>query len=95
MQWPQHLNLAPDSNLIRIPVGLTAQCNKKAKVGLDQSMACYAHAMDLSFAITVRKCQGGTFEYIMSLLKYTPSCPPLSFEKLHVMFTRVKKANRF
>ena len=30
MQWPQHLNLAPDSNLIHIPIGLTTQCYTKA-----------------------------------------------------------------
>ncbi len=23
-QWPKHLNLAPDSNFIRIPIGLTS-----------------------------------------------------------------------
>ena len=30
IHWPQHLNLAPDSNLIHIPIGLTTQCYTKA-----------------------------------------------------------------
>ena len=56
IQWPQHINLSPDSNVICIPIGLTTQCNGKAKVGLDQSVTYYAHAVDLAFAITVWKC---------------------------------------
>jgi hypothetical protein len=55
----------------------------------------YAHAVDLAFAATVRKCQGGTFDYIIALLKHTPGGPTLTFEKLYVMFTRVKRACRF
>ncbi len=35
IQWHQHLYLSPDSNVSRIPIGLTTQCNMKAKVGLD------------------------------------------------------------
>ncbi len=53
IQWPRHLNLSPDSNVIHVPIGLTTQCNRKAKVGLDQSVSYYAHAVDLAFAITV------------------------------------------
>ncbi len=55
-------------------------------------MTYYAHAVDLAFAITVWKCQGGTFDYIIALLKHIPGSPTLTFEKLYVMFTRVKKA---
>jgi hypothetical protein len=51
--------------------------------------------MDLAFAITVWKCQGGTFEYIIALLEQSPGSPALTFEKLYVMFTRVKEANHF
>ncbi len=58
-------------------------------------MTYYAHAVDLAFAITVWKCQGGTFDYIIALLKHPPGSPTLTFEKLHVMFTRVKKACKF
>jgi hypothetical protein len=50
----------------------------------------YAHAVDLAFAITVEKCQGGTFDYIIALLEHTPGSPTLTFKKLYVMFTRVK-----
>ncbi len=32
-QWPKHLNLALNSNLIRIPIALTSQCDRKLKVG--------------------------------------------------------------
>ena len=56
IQWPQHINLSPDSNVICIPIGLTTQCNGKAKVGMDQSVTYFAHAVDLAFAITVWKC---------------------------------------
>ena len=94
-QWPKHLNLASDSNLIHIPIGLTSRCDKKAKVGTQESVGYYAHAVDLAFAITVWKSQGGTFEYIIALLEHSPGSPPLTFEKLYVMFTRVKKATRF
>ena len=57
-------------------------------------MTYYAHAVELAFAITVWKCQGGTFEYIIALFKHTLGSPALTFEKLCVMFTRVKKASR-
>jgi hypothetical protein len=43
--------------------------------------------MDLAFAITVWKCQGSTFEYIIALLEHSPGSPALTFEKLYVMFT--------
>jgi hypothetical protein len=55
----------------------------------------YAHAVDLAFTITFWKCQGGTFECIIALLEHTPGSPALTFEKLYVMFTPVKKASRF
>jgi hypothetical protein len=55
-------------------------------------MTYYAHAVDLAFVITVWKCQGGTFAYIIALLEHTPGIPTLTFEKLYVMFTRVKMA---
>ena len=31
-QWPKHLNLAPDSNFIRIPIGLTSDVTRKPKL---------------------------------------------------------------
>jgi len=33
---------------------------------------------NLAFAITVWKCQGGTFKYIIALLEHTPGNPALS-----------------
>ncbi len=58
-------------------------------------MTYYARAVDLAFAITVWKCQGGTFNYIIALLEHTPGSPTLTFEKLYVMFTSVKMACKF
>jgi hypothetical protein len=95
IQWPQHHNLSPNSNVICIPIGLPTRCDRKAKVGFDQSVSYYAHAVDLAFAITIWKCQGGTFKYIIALLEHTPGSPALSFENFYVMFTRVKKASSF
>ncbi len=62
------------------------------RVGTQESVTYYAHAVDLAFAITVWKCQGGTFDSIIALLEQTPGSPTLTFEKLYVMFIRVKKA---
>ncbi len=95
IKWPHHLNLSPNSNLIQIPIRLASQCKKKVKVRTQESVTYYAHAVDLAFAITVWKCQGGTFDYIIALLKHTPGSPTLTFEKLYVMFTRVKIACKF
>jgi hypothetical protein len=95
IKWPHHLNLLPNSNLIQIPIGLTSQCEKKVKVGTQESVTYYAHAVDLSFAITVWKCQGGTFDYIIALFEHSPGGPTLTFEKLYVMFTRMKMACQF
>ena len=39
--------------------------------------------------------QGGTFDYIIALLEQNPGSPTLTFDKLYVMFTRVKKACKF
>ncbi len=57
INWPCHLNLSPNSNLIQIPIGLTSQCKKKVIIGTQESVTYYAHAVDLAFAITVWKCQ--------------------------------------
>jgi hypothetical protein len=81
--------------LIQIPIGVTSQCKKKVKVGTQESVTYYAHAVDLAFTITVWKCQGGTFDYILAFLKHTPGSPTVTFEKLYVMFTRVKMACHF
>ncbi len=53
-------------------------------------MAYYAHAVDMAFAVTVWKCQGGTFDYIIALLKHTPGSPTLTFEKLSSSLGRAK-----
>jgi hypothetical protein len=94
IKWPHHLNLLPKSYMIQIPIGLTSQCKKK-KNGTQESVTYFAHAVDLAFAITVWKCQGGTFDYIIALLEQTPGSPNLTFDNLYVMFTRVKKASKF
>ncbi len=68
---------------------------KKVKFGTQESVTYYAHAVDLTFAKTVWKCQGGTFDYIIALLEHTPGSPTLTFENLYVMFTWVKMACKF
>jgi hypothetical protein len=95
IECPHHLNLSTNSNLIQIPIGLTYHCKKKVKVGTQESVTYYAHAVDLAFAVTVWKCQGSTFDYIIALLEHTPASPTLTFEKLYVMFTREKRACQF
>ncbi len=57
-------------------------------------MTYYAHAVDLAFAITVWKCQEGIIDYIIALLEHTPGSPTLTFEKLYVIITWVKRACR-
>ncbi len=71
------------------------RCKKKVKVGTQESVTYYAHAVDLAFAVTVWKCQGGTFDYIIALLDTSPGSPTHTFEKLYVMFTWVKRACQF
>ncbi len=68
---------------------------RKESIGTQELVTYYAHAVDLAFAITVWKCQGGTFDYIIGLLEQSPGSPTLTFENLYVMFTRVKKASKF
>ncbi len=95
IKWPHNLNLSTNSNLIRIPIRLTSRCEKKVKFGTQQSVTYYAHAVDLAFAITVWKCQGGTFDYIIAMLEHFPGSPTLTFGNLYVMFARVKMACSF
>jgi hypothetical protein len=91
IKWSQGLNLSPNSNLIWIPIELTSWWKKKVEVGTQESVTYYAHTVDLAFAITVWKYQGSTFDYIIALLEH-PASPPLTFEKLYVMFTWVRMA---
>ena len=95
IKWPQGLNLSLNSNLIWIPIKLTSQCEKKVKVGTQESVTYCAHAVDLAFAISIWKCQGGIFDYIIALLEHSPGSPTLTFEKLYAMFTRVKMTCKF
>jgi hypothetical protein len=95
IKWPHHLNFSSNSKLIRIPIGFPSRCKTKVRVGTQESVTYYAHAVDLAFAITIWKCQEGTFDYIIALLKQTPGSPTLTFEELKVMFTRVKMVCKF
>jgi hypothetical protein len=74
---------------------VNSQREQKVKVGTQESVTYYAHAVDLAFAITVWKCQGIAFVYILALLKHSSGSPTLTFEKLYVMFTCVKMACQF
>jgi energy-coupling factor transporter ATP-binding protein EcfA2 len=99
--WPAHLNLSSDEGTVYIPIGLKTNRGGEDKDSItlsnDQKIAYLAHAVDLSFAITTWKSQGGTFEIVVVLLEsYNASSKQkLSFELLYVMFSRVKNAGGF
>ncbi len=57
---------------------------KIVKLVTQESVTYYAHAVDLAFAITVWKCQGGTFDYIIALLEHTPGSPTLTFDNFYM-----------
>jgi hypothetical protein len=59
-----------------------SRCDKNAKVGTQESVTYYTHNVDLAFAITVWKCQGVTFKYIVALMEYSHCSPALTFEKI-------------
>ena len=97
-RWPSQLNLSGQAGVIHIPIGLkTNRANSKDSLSFgDKSELGYlAHAVDLAFAITVWKSQGGTFDYVIALLENTPNSPSLTFEMLYVMFSRVRLGCRF
>ena len=100
-KWPRHLNLSKDANRVFIPIGLKScrRASEKDSVKLpnNRPIEYKAHAVDLSFAITTWKSQGGTFEYIIALLESFTGAfrQRLTYELLYVMFSRVKEAVHF
>jgi hypothetical protein len=89
MDWPIHLNLNPNKNqisengshIVHIPVGkITRLGSKRHSVKLSKNLHLNfeQHAVDLAFALTAWKCQGGTFPSV-ALLKHSPNSPPLSY----------------
>jgi hypothetical protein len=99
--WPTHLNLSDDPERVWIPIGLKTNRggNEKDCITLSNGLKLpyLSHAVDLAFAITTWKSQGGTFEYVVALLESFGAShrQKLSFELLYVMFSRVKKASGF
>jgi hypothetical protein len=72
-KWPAHLNLSPDEGTVHIPIGLKSNRNGQEKdlitLSNHQKISYLAHAVDLAFAITTWKSQGGTFEIVVVLLE--------------------------
>ena len=99
--WPQHLNLSPDPTKIHIPIGLKTSSRGRAEKDFvmlsNRTKVIYcAHAIDLAFAITTWKSQGGTFDYIIALLENSTGAHcMISFELLYVMISRVRQTDRF
>jgi hypothetical protein len=48
------------------------------KVGYYLHLGFEHYAVDLAFAMTAWKCQGGTVPYVIVLLVHNPNSPPLS-----------------
>jgi hypothetical protein len=98
-KWPSSLNLSNEKGVIHIPIGLKSKRGASTKdvVTLPNKtkLAYIAHAVDLAFAVTTWKSQGGTFDYIIALLEHSHGSPPLSYEMLYVMFSRVKLGCHF
>jgi hypothetical protein len=98
-RWPSSLNLSNERGVIHIPIGLKSKRGASTKdvVTLPNKMKLpyIAHAVDLAFSVTTWKSQGGTFDYIIALLEHSHGSPPLSYEMLYVMFSRVKLGCHF
>jgi hypothetical protein len=98
-KWPSDLNVSGQAGVIHIPIGLKikrgSQCKDALSFGDKSELAYLAHAVDLAFAITVWKSQGGTFDYVIALLENSPNSPSLTFEMLYVMFSRVRLGSHF
>ena len=96
--WPQSLNLSRNPGEIHIPIGYAARSGKdKYNVRLCDGLKVpyIPHNVDLAFALTAWKCQGGTFDYIIALLEHSPGSSPITFELLYVMTSRVREAKFF
>ncbi len=68
-QWPKHLNLAPDSNFIRILIGLMSRCNKKAKVGTQDGLFSWTVLLGTLYLGTIG---GSTWIITLQLCKQKP-----------------------
>jgi hypothetical protein len=63
-KWPRHLNLSADPSKIHIPIGIKSSNGRKADKDYimlpdNVKVVYHAHAVDLSFATTTWKSQGG------------------------------------
>jgi hypothetical protein len=98
MPWPSSLNLSGNPGEIDIPIGYASRSGKdKYNVRLCDGLKVpyIPHNVDLAFALTAWKCQGGTVDYIIALFEHSPGSSPLTFELLYVMTSRVREAKFF
>lgn len=103
-KWPLHLNLSKQPNkTVWIPIGIKSN-NRGGGIDKDcitlpnnEKLSYRAHAVDLSFAVTIWKSQGGTFDRIISLLESydTTKKQRLTYELMYVTFSRVRNASGF
>jgi len=100
-EWPNELNLAPSSvraNEIHLPIGKIVRPDPKrfsCHISGSVHVRYTAHAVDLAFAITVWKAQGGTFPFVLAMLENICGGKPLTFERAYVMYSRAIAASRF
>ena len=79
---------------IIIPIGLMNQKSDKLHIKLGEGkrsvkLAYRQHAVELAFAITVWKSQGGTYRNVLMLLEGSPDAPKWCFEHIYVALSRV------
>ena len=100
-KWPNELNLAPSSvraNEIHLPIGKIVRPDPKrysCHISGSVNVRYTVHAVDLGFAITVWKAQGGTFPFVLAMLENICGGKPLTYERAYVMFSRAIAASRF
>jgi hypothetical protein len=97
-KWPDHLNLASTSDAIHIPVGLISRVDPKrhsCRLSKGVRVTYHKHAVDLAFAMSIWKAQGGTFQFIIGLLESSPGSLSLTYEGAYVMHSRVRESARF
>jgi ubiquitin C-terminal hydrolase len=96
--WPTDLDLSPTNpEVFTIPIGLDSRQEKNHLCIASSRIKVHyiAHAVDLAFAITVWKSQGGEYDKIVLLLEPSKPGPALNYHLLYTAFSRVKLASGY
>eukprot|EP00919_Chromeraceae_sp_WS-2016_P007706 GHVR01018090.1.p1 GENE.GHVR01018090.1~~GHVR01018090.1.p1 ORF type:complete len:165 (+),score=8.05 GHVR01018090.1:1213-1707(+) len=84
---------------IIIPIGVVRGNKEKfsirAGVNNAPKVMYLQHAVELAFALTVWKSQGGSLKYVIVLLEGSPDAPKWRYEHLYVAYSRVPGETRF